>query len=442
MATTASDDSLEAQRAPLLGADGSSPRVSWRDARRHPLASLSAVAVTALALLAVASRVAPTSASLGDAPSSDSDCKILYYYHIPKTGGGSVVRYFGHHPDVELLRYESTKFVTPDNSTLYHWEHESSADHWEKYIVPHALQPGRHFIAHHWGRFGMLQMQRRLERLRSAAEARGCAFMTSTTFRDPVDRDVSDAIFKRILGVNTQNYIGDEQLRFFLINSEHANARVPKNLAAHRDARQNAMRNATSLLRDAIDVVATIDELETQKNAFLNFFDLPVGLGEARDKLGAPREAKLGDARAASEEEEEREREREREGRAEEDEPTLGKAKWENEPTAAGQPLGHVHKINYAEQGVDEREMRRLRRKFARTNTLDARLYALARSLSVESPELGHARTQKGVLEAIDAAKTKSESEKKQTSERRGDAKEARDGRATNARATRRHRRR
>ena len=161
--------------------------------------------------------------------------------------------------------------------------------------------------------------------------------------------------------------------------------------------------------------------METQKNAFLNFFDLPVGLSEAPDKLRAPRDAKLGDARAASEDEEWREREE----RVEEEEPTLGKAKWENEPTAAGQPLGHVHKINYAEQGVDEQEMRRLRRKFARTNTLDTRLYALARSLSAESPELGHARTQKGVLEAIDAAKTKSESGKKQTSERKGDAKEA-----------------
>ena len=429
MATVASDGSSEAQRAPLLGADASSPHVSWRDPRRHPLARLSAFALTALALLAVASRVAPSSASLGDAPSSDSDCKILYYYHIPKTGGGSVVRYFGHHPDVELLRYESTRFVTPDNSTLYHWEHESSADHWEKYIVPHALRPGRHFIAHHWGRFGMLQMKRRLERLRSAAEARGCAFMTSTTFRDPVDRDVSDTIFKRILGVSTKNYIGDEQLRFFLINSERANARVPKNLAAHGDARRDAMRNATTLLRDAIDVVATIDELETQKNAFLNFFDLPVGHGEARDKYLGVRDANLGDARAASEE-----REGEREGQAEEDETTLGKGKWENESTAAGQPLGHVHKIDYAEQGVDEREMRRLRRKFARTNALDTRLYALARALSVESPQLGHARTQKGVLEAIDAAKTKSEAGKKQTSERRGDAKDAREGRGTRAR--------
>ena len=248
--------------------------------------------------------------------------------------------------------------------------------------------------------------------------------MTSTTFRDPVDRDVSDTIFKRILGVSTKNYIGDEQLRFFLINSQRANARVPKNLAAHGDARRDAMRNATTLLRDAIDVVATIDELETQKNAFLNFFDLPVGHGEARDKYLGVRDANLGDARAASEEEE-----GEREGRTEEDETTLGERKWENEPTAAGQPLGHVHKIDYAEQGVDEREMRRLRRKFSRTNTLDTRLYALARALSVESPQLGHARTQKAVLEAIDAAKTKSEAGKKQTSERRGDAKDAREGR-------------
>ena len=47
-------------------------------------------------------------------------------------------------------------------------------------------------------------------------------------------------------------------------------------------------------------------------------------------------------------------------------------------PTRPGQPLGHVHKIDYAELGVDEAEMRRLREKFAGTNSLDTALYERA----------------------------------------------------------------
>ena len=43
--------------------------------------------------------VFPTAARDGE-----EACKIGYYYHIPKTGGGSLVQYFGHLPEVELLR--------------------------------------------------------------------------------------------------------------------------------------------------------------------------------------------------------------------------------------------------------------------------------------------------------------------------------------------------
>ena len=51
---------------------------------------------------------------------SSEACKIGYYYHIPKTGGGSLVRYFGHLPEVELLRYEATIHVPKENKTLWY----------------------------------------------------------------------------------------------------------------------------------------------------------------------------------------------------------------------------------------------------------------------------------------------------------------------------------
>ena len=45
--------------------------------------------------------------------------------------------------------------------------------------------------------------------------------MASTTFREPVQRDVSDEVFRRITGVTAYHYLRDEQLRFLLINEEN-----------------------------------------------------------------------------------------------------------------------------------------------------------------------------------------------------------------------------
>jgi hypothetical protein len=208
------------------------------------------------------------------AATSDEACKIGYYYHIPKTGGGSLVRYFGHLPEVELLRYEATIHVPKENKTLWYWEHQSSEDHWEKFVVPHALKPGKKLIAHHWGRFGMVGMEKRLERLRTRAEALGCQFMASTTFREPVERDVSDEVFHRITGAGAGTYLGDEQLRFFLLNSQRENARFPPDMAKREEFARDALSTAERILRKNFDLVATIEDLELQKNAFLAFFDV------------------------------------------------------------------------------------------------------------------------------------------------------------------------
>ena len=383
----------------------------------------------------------------GVSPSPSSEtCKIGYYYHIPKTGGGSLVRYFGHLPEVELLRYEATIHVPKENKTLWYWEHQSSEDHWEKFVVPQALKPGKTLIAHHWGRFGMLGMEKRLQRLRERAEAKGCQFMASTTFREPIERDVSDEVFHRITGTGSARYLGDEQLRFFLLNSQRENARLPPDMAAHEDVARDALDTAERILANHFDLVATIEDLELQKNAFLAFFDaksskkpddrVAVGAGAGaatRDPGGTETKgqemgfaagfaaaieggAKLGTA-------EQRIARRREERRAEAREAKAKKAKAAGEPFSAerassagedkaaeaaaaaakaalatessgpsttrpGQPLGHVHKIDYAELGVDEAEMRRLREKYAGTNSLDTALYETARALAAANGAL------------------------------------------------------
>ena len=66
-------------------------------------------------------------------------------------------------------------------------------------------------------------------------------------------------------------------------------------------------------------------------------------------------------------------------------------------PTKPGQPLGHVHEIDYARLGVDEAEMRLLREKFSGTNSLDTALYETARALAAAN---GALRVSDGVYRA------------------------------------------
>ena len=393
----------------------------------------------------------------------DEACKIGYYYHIPKTGGGSLVRYFGHLPEVELLRYEATIHVPKENKTLWYWEHQSSEDHWEKFVVPHALKPGKKLIAHHWGRFGMVGMAKRLERLRTRAEALGCQFMASTTFREPVERDVSDEVFHRITGAGAGTYLGDEQLRFFLLNSQRENARFPPDMAKREEFARDALSTAERILRKNFDLVATIEDLELQKNAFLAFFDVESSFdrdnaaGEFVSQTKAEKSgeeegsetkgqttgfaagfaaaiesaAELGTAEQRIERRREERRAEARDARAKaakaaaaaavREPSSASRASAEGEdkasraaaaakaalaavdgpavdgPTLPGQPLGHVHKIDYAELGIDDAEMQRLREKFAGTNSLDTALYETARELATANSAL---RVSDGVYRA------------------------------------------
>ena len=389
---------------------------------------------------------------------SSEACKIGYYYHIPKTGGGSLVRYFGHLPEVELLRYEATIHVPKENKTLWYWEHQSSEDHWEKFVVPHALKPGKKLIAHHWGRFGMVGMEKRLERLRTRAEALGCQFMASTTFREPVERDVSDEVFHRITGARAGTYLGDEQLRFFLLNSQRENARFPPDMAKREEFASDALSTAERILRKNFDLVATIEDLELQKNAFLAFFDVESSFdrdnaaGEFVSQTKAEKSgeeegsetkgqttgfaagfaaaiesaAELGTAEQRIERRREERRAEARDARAKaakaaaaaavREPSSASRASAEGEdkasraaaaakaalaavdgPTLPGQPLGHVHKIDYAELGIDDAEMQRLREKFAGTNSLDTALYETARELATANSAL---RVSDGVYRA------------------------------------------
>ena len=281
-------------------------------------------------------------------------CRLLFYYHVPKTGGGSIVRYFHESNDVDVIRYESTKYITPAMGEIYTWNSASHDDHWDRYVVPQAMKPGNHLVVEHWGRPGMVEMGRRVADLRQKAENAGCEVMTSTTLRDPIDRDVSDDVFRRMHGGKDAgiDYLGDEQTRFLLLNSERARDGVaPRDLYGDHRARveaEGALRAATRILRDDFDLVATIDDLEAQKDAFVDFFKL-----ERRTK----------DVKKSAETSAEK-----------------------------SEPLGREHAIDYAKEGIDATRMKELRAKFERSNDLDKQLYRIAAEMSASDERLDRHR--------------------------------------------------
>jgi len=114
------------------------------------------------------------------------------------------------------------------------------------------------------------------------------------------------------------------------VNSQRATPRVPADLSSSPEARAlsgKALHAAKQILREEFEVVATIEQLESQKNTFLEFFQLPV---------------------------------------------------------ESARELGHVHRIDYAAQGVKAAELGQLKAQHSveGANNLDVQLYELGVQLS------------------------------------------------------------
>jgi colicin import membrane protein len=108
-------------------------------------------------------------------------------------------------------------------------------------------------------------------------------------------------------------------------------------------------------VREDFELVTTIEHLEAQKDAFVAFFGLGVTSPSPRTTANA--------------------------NASERDDAAAQKAAPEVGQTEAGDALAHVHRIDYAKEGVSEAEMARMRRAYADTNDADAQLYRLARAL-------------------------------------------------------------
>ena len=216
-------------------------------------------------------------AQLGASSSSPvEECKILYFYHVPRTGGGSLVGYLAN-SRLDIQRFERSKFAK-NGTELFELQQLTDEEHWKR-IVTNVLRPGSHVIHHHVGRAGLLDMGERLASLRRQAETRGCGFKSFTILREPLHRDLSEAAARPARNGAKRDYL-DEQTRFLLVNAGNEVSKSwPKFLTSENTDLPGLFESTTELLERTFDDIYVLSDEETvvkEVNAFFGIADNPL----------------------------------------------------------------------------------------------------------------------------------------------------------------------
>jgi len=216
-------------------------------------------------------------AKLGASSSSPvEECKILYFYHVPRTGGGSLVGYLAN-SRLDIQRFERSKFAK-NGTELFELQQLTDEEHWKR-IVTNVLRPGSHVIHHHVGRAGLLDMGERLASLRRQAETRGCGFKSFTILREPLHRDLSEAAARPARNGAERDYL-DEQTRFLLVNAGNEVSKSwPKFLTSENTDLPGLFESTTELLERTFDDIYVLSDEETvvkEVNAFFGIADNPL----------------------------------------------------------------------------------------------------------------------------------------------------------------------
>ena len=213
----------------------------------------------------------------------------------------------------------------------------------------------------------MVEMERKLAD-RAPRRAANCEVMTST-LQDPIDRDVSDDVFRRMRGGGDAgiDYLGDEQTRFLLLSPERRGRRRSRDLYGDHRARVEAEAALRATDADAAGRLRRRGDHRGPGGAEGRLRGLPVW---GKGRRGPEASARVKD-------------EDDREEAAKVSSAVV---------SLLSQPLARVHAIDYEKEGVDDARMRALRTKFERSNDLDKQLYRLAAEMSANDPRLAKHR--------------------------------------------------
>ena len=195
------------------------------------------------------------------------ECRILYFYHIPRTGGGTLLSHFGR-IGIDVERFERSKYARPD-SALADDQDEDEDEHWRR-VVNKSLQGGQHVIAHHVGRSGMLEMSEKLSSLRRQAASQGCSMKSFTVLREPLKHNLSLVASSR---AKSYSDIVNAQTRFLLVNAGNKISKAwPQQLTSENSDLPTLLEESTNILEGEFDDVFTLDDIETLTSKISEFF--------------------------------------------------------------------------------------------------------------------------------------------------------------------------
>ena len=197
-------------------------------------------------------------------------CKILYFYHIPRTGGGTLLNFFSR-LGVDVQRFERSKYAT-EGSDLEQLQALDEDEHWKR-VMDRVLNPGFHVIAHHVGRSGLLGMEERLASLRERAKVCRCELKSFTVMREPLLRDMSDVVARN----SSEPLASDAQARFLLVNAgtKDAKSLLPARLTSETASLPDVFSTTADLLLRNFDWFFTLEHPDAVINAVTAFFNMP-----------------------------------------------------------------------------------------------------------------------------------------------------------------------
>ena len=149
-------------------------------------------------------RGVPPNDAAADAPMS---CGVMWYLHVPKTGGTTMMHHLHSHAEEYGWKYaDMWKMRIPKQETnpLYsphHWKTWNMTEEW-KVVLDEREQPKPKLIVHHHhnvpGLGDSYMLNQVLSPMAQALTSKGCEFRFTTVLREPVSELKSLMLFRKV----------------------------------------------------------------------------------------------------------------------------------------------------------------------------------------------------------------------------------------------------